>query len=198
MTTSSLHEDRSNALRWLNHGIELAKGLKGGAAKHADVIWNLLVEAIDTIEKVPDQERRWLTSGHRSGGWNMIGLSSAELREIERVRLLSAMKPYDGRTKLSPQRDDVDRSLGVLSWMRWCNQARMPERLTKAAVALARGGDHAAVHKIYCPTRKPNRQNVHEIRMRTVGYILSGLKRDFGIIPGEGLSFKETFDVQVA
>ena len=191
MTNSSQLELRTQALGWLFHGGELAIALKGDRAKHNDVIWQLLVEAVEVIDKTPDQERRWLTSGHRSGGWNMIGMSRAELIEIERIRLLSAMKPFDGKTKCSPQRDDVDRALGILGWMRWCNVARLPDRLTKAAVALARGGDQELVHRLYCPTRKPNRQNANEIKTRTVGFILTGLKNEIGIVPSDGISFKE-------
>jgi hypothetical protein len=188
MTTSSQHEDRVQALGWLAHGGELAVELKGDGAKHSDVIWQLLVEAIEVIDKTPDQERRWLTSGQRSGGWNMVGMSRAELIEIEKIRLLSAMKPFDGNTKYAPQRDDTERALGVLAWLRWCNAARLPERLTKAAVALARGGDLEVVHRLYCPTRKAN---FHEIKTRTVGFILTGLKKDLGIVPGDGITFKE-------
>jgi hypothetical protein len=191
MTTSSLLEERTKVLGWLAHGGELAAALKGDRAKHSDVIWQLLVEAVDVIDKTPDQERRWLTSGHRSGGWNMVGMTLDDLKEIERIRLLSAMKPFDGQSKYSPQRNDVDRSLGVLSWMRWCNTARLPDRLSKAAIALARGGDHELVHRLYCPTRKPNRQNIGEIRTRTVGYIRTGLKNDLGIVPSDGITFKE-------
>jgi hypothetical protein len=187
------HDDRMQALVWLTHGGELARELKGDHARHSDVIWQLLVEAVDVIERIPDQERRWLTSGSRSGGWNMIGMTRQDLQEIERIRLLSAMKPYDGATKYAPQRNDVERALGVLSWLRWCNSARLPDRLTKAAVALARGGDHHVVHRLYCPTRKPNRENVNEIRTRTVGYIQTGLKKDFGIAPAAGVSFTETY-----
>ncbi|MEH2517374.1 hypothetical protein V1279_002947 [Bradyrhizobium sp. AZCC 1610] len=193
MTTSSSLEDRVTALGWLAHGGELAVALKGDRAKHSDIIWQLLAEAVETIDKTPDQERRWLTSGQRSGGWNMIGMTRADLIEIERIRLLSAMKPFDGATKYAPQRNDVDRALGVLSWMRWCNSARLPDRLTKAAIALARGGDQELVHRLYCPTRKPNRQNVHEIRTRTVGFILTGLKGDLGIVPAHGIAFQETY-----
>ncbi len=191
MTTSSQLEARTAALGWLFHGGELARALKGDRATHRDVIWCLLTEAIETIERTPDQERRWLTSGRRSGGWNMIGMTRADLQEIERIRLLSAMKPYDGATKTAPQRNDIERSLGVLEWMRFCNEARLPERLTKAAIALARGGDLAVVHKLYCPTRKPNRQNIAEIRARTAGYILKGL-RALGIAPVDGVAFKES------
>lgn len=193
MTTSSPLEVKTATLGWLAHGAELAKALKGDRATHADVIWCLLVESIETIDKTPDQDRRWLSSGSRSGGWNMIGMTHADLKLIEHIRLLSAMKPFDGSTKVSPQRNDVERSMGVLEWMRWCNAARLPERLTKAAIALARGGDQAVVHKLYCPNRKPNRQNINEIRTRTIGYIMSGLRKNLGIVPSDGLSFAETY-----
>jgi hypothetical protein len=192
MTTSSLLETKNKALSWLTHGGELAFALKGDRARHIDVIWSLLSEAVATVDNIPDQEKRWLTSGHRSGGWNMIGMTRADMLEIDRIRLLSAMKPYDGQTKCAPQRDDIDRALGVLEWMRWCNAARLPDRLAKAAIALARGGDQELVHRLYCPTRKPNRQNVNEIRARTAGYIMTGLKNDHGIIPCNGWSFQET------
>lgn len=193
MTTSSSLEDRTNAIGWLTHGGELAFALKGDRAKHSDVIWLLLQEAVETIDKTPDNEKRWLTSGNRSGGWNMIGMTRRDLIEIEQMRLLSAMKPYDGATKYAPQRNDVERALGVLDWMRFCNAARLPDRLTKAAVALARGGDQELVHKLYCPTRKSNRQNINEIRTRTIGYIMTGLKTVHGIVPADGLTFRENY-----
>lgn len=184
-------EDRRKALSWLNHGVELARSLKGEQIKVRDVIWCLLTDAIDMIDRTPDQERRWLTSGSRSGGWGMVGMSAAELQQIERIRILSAMTPCDSGNRYSPQQNDLERALGVMSWLRWCNSARQPERLTKAAVVLARNGDHEAVHRIYCPTRKPNRQNINEIKTRTVGYILNGLKNVMGIVASDDLKFEE-------
>jgi hypothetical protein len=183
-------KEREEVLAWLRHGVELARDLKGETASHRDAIWSLLVEAIDLMERVPDQERRWLTSGHRSGGWNMVGMTIAELREIEKIRILCAMKPYDGKAGYSPQRGDVDRAVGVLCWLRWLTPVRNAERLRKAALALARTGDSEIVHRLYCPTRKRNRQNVAEIKTKAIGYILSGLKT-VGIVPDESLGFKE-------
>jgi hypothetical protein len=191
MISSSSLEARTQALGWLTHGGELAVALRGDRARHSDVIWQLLVEAVEVIDKTPDRERRWLTSGQRSGGWNKIGMTRADLVEIEKIRLLSAMKPYDGKATYAPQRNDVERALGVLEWMRWCNAARLPDRLTKAAVALARGGDQELVHRLYCPTRKPNRQNISEIKTRTVGFIMTGLKNDLRIVPADGLTWRE-------
>ncbi|TYO65429.1 hypothetical protein FXV83_15955 [Bradyrhizobium hipponense] len=190
--STSVEQDATLVLGWLRRGAELAYDLKGyEEARHNDVIWQLLVESVAIVDKLPDQEKRWLTSGRRSGGWNMIGMSRAELIEIERIRLLSAMKPFDGDTKTAPQRDDIDRALGVLEWLRWCNCARMPKRLVKAAMALARGGDKDIVHRHYRPNSKPKHTDIHEIRTRTVGFILKGLKNDLGIVPGNGITFKE-------
>ncbi|MEY9741208.1 hypothetical protein ABIF65_000582 [Bradyrhizobium japonicum] len=180
------------ALRWLNHGAELACDLRGAKAKHADVIWQLLVEAVEVIDETPDQERRWLTSGTRSG-WKSPGLSRAALVDLERIRFLSAIKPFDDEvTRLLPQRNDEERALGVLEWLRWVNAARSGDRLSRAAIALARGGDSEIVQRIYCPGRKPNRQNVHEVKIKTVGFILTGLRDDLGIERGDGISFRRS------
>jgi len=81
-SSSLLLEERTKALGWLTHGGELAVDLKGDRARHSDVIWQLIVEAVEVIDKTPDNERRWLTSGQRSGGWNMIGMTREDLVEI--------------------------------------------------------------------------------------------------------------------
>lgn len=182
--------DIDAALGWLSHGEELADALKGDKARHPDVIWQLLIEAVEVIDKQPNRERRWLTSGNRSG-WNAPGLSRADLITLERLRVLSAMKPFDDdATRYLLQRDDEERALGVLAWMRWINAAKSGDRLSRAAIELARGGDSELVQKLYCPERKPNRQNVHEIKVKTTGFIMTGLKRDLGIVPADGISFR--------
>jgi hypothetical protein len=182
--------DRDDALRWLDHGAELARDLKGTRAKYRDVIWQLLIESIETIDKTPDQERCWLTSGKRSNWTHSTGMSHADLIALERVRLLSAMKPHDtDQATYLPQRDE-ERAMGVLEWMRWVRAAKSGDRLSKAAVALARSGDSEIVQKIYCPNRKPSPQNVHEVKIRTAGLIMAGLRDDLHIVPGDGVCFR--------
>ena len=182
--------DIDATLKWLSHGGELAVELKGDRATHADVIWQLLIEAVEVIDKQPNRERRWLTSGNRSG-WNDPGLSRADLIDLERIRFLSGMKPFDDdATRYLPQRDDEERALGVLEWIRWLNAAKSGDRLSRAAIALARGGDHEIMHRLYCPGRKPHRQNVREVKTRTIGYIRTGLNNDLGIVPGSGISLR--------
>lgn len=182
--------DITDALRWLSHGEELAYALKGNKAKHQDVVWETLVEAVEVIDKTPDQERRWLTSGTRSG-WKSPGLSRAELIDLERIRFLNSMKPYDAeQTRYLPQRDNEERALGVLAWLRWLHTAPSGDKLSKAAVALVRYDDYEIALRLYSPGRKTDRQNVNEIKIRTTGFILTGLKKDLGIVPGEGISFR--------
>jgi hypothetical protein len=182
-------EGKDEVLRWLRHGAELARDLKRDRATIRDVIWCLIAEAIQFIDRLPDQERRWLSSGTRSGGWNMVGMTLSELRQIERIRMMSGINPFEGTPRINPQSAEIERALGVLEWLNWLNAARMPDRLKKAAVALARGGESDVVHRIYCPTRKPNRTNINEIKIRTVGFILNGLKTAYGLVPGEDLTF---------
>jgi hypothetical protein len=181
--------DGADALRWLNHGAELARDLKADRATHRDVIWQLLIESVETIDKSPDRERRWLTSGKRSNWTLSTGMSHTELAALERNRVLSAMKPFDGQATCLPRRDE-ERAMGVLEWMRWVRAAKSGDRLSKAAVALARSGDSEIVQMIYCPNRKPNAQNVHEVKIRTAGLIVTGLRHDLGIMPGDGISFR--------
>lgn len=181
--------DPGRALSYLDHGAGLARALRGDKAKPADAVWCLVTEAVDLVDRLPDQERRWLTSGHRSGGWSNTGLTASELQEIERIRAMSGIAPLQGEARYQPQKSDLERALDVLEWLRWLNGARHPRRLTKATVALARGGDHEAVHRLYAPNRKPNRQTIHEIKTRAAAFILRGLKNDLGIVPGPDLTF---------
>jgi hypothetical protein len=196
-TTTTTHardtrkrSNRDDVLRWLDHGAELARSLKADRAKHRDVIWQLLVEAVEVIDKSPDRERRWLTSGTRSG-WKAPGFTRRELIELERVRFLSAMKPFDdSETRCLPQRDDEERALGVMGWLRWLHAAPSGDRLSKAAVALVRHDDYGIALNLYSPGRKTDRQNLNEIKVRTAGLILTGLKNDLGIVPGDGINFQ--------
>lgn len=182
--------DIEDSLGWLDHGAELAHDLRGDKAKHRDVIWELLVEAVEVIDKSPDRERRWLTSGTRSG-WKAPGLSRAELIDLERVRFLSAMKPFDdSETRCLPRRDDEERALGVMGWLRWLHTAPSGGRLSKAAVVLARNDDCEVARMLYELGGKTDRKYANEIKVRTAGLILTGLKNDLGIVPGDGISFQ--------
>lgn len=182
--------DRDQFLRWLRFGTRLAQEVYGEKATPQQAVWLLIVDAVDLLDKTPDQERRWLSSGTRSAGIQPIGLTAYEAELLEITRINAAIHPADKKANYAPAPDDHDRMMGVLGWLRWCGKARNPQRLTKAAMQLARGGDTEAVHRIYAPRRKRNRQTISEIKARTIGYILAGL-RDAGIVT-EGATFRKT------
>jgi len=187
-------EERAQILRWLSHGAELAWDRHGERATHDHVIWCLVEEAIDIIDRQPDQEKRWLTSGTRSGGWNMVGLTISEAMQMEAIRIMSAMKPYDGQATYKPQRDDVEKAMTVLDWLRFCHVGFNGKNLVKAIVALARGGDSELVYRVYDPQgkRKLTRQLIHEIRKRCATYILAGLRQK-GIVAAHNTAFVEEY-----
>lgn len=191
MRTSFTPEERGKILGWLDHGVELARARFGARATVRQVIWQLITDSLDLLDRVPDQEKRWLSSGTRSGGWNAVGMTKVELVEIERLRVLSAMKPFDGQTRYLPQKDDVSRSLGVLEWLRWCSRGD-DHSLQKAAVLLAKGSEDLAIKALPRFDQSRRRQAAYEIRNRVTGRILQGLKDDAGIVPAAaGLRFVE-------
>jgi hypothetical protein len=190
-------EDRERALSWLDHGVELARDRYGDRANYRHVLWLLLNEAFDLLDRVPDQERRWLSSGTRSGGWSQIGMTREDLLEIERLRVMSSMMPFDGTTKYMPQRNEVDRSVGILEWLRWCSSGD-DHRLQKAVVLLAKGAEDAAAKAFSIPGRTRIRQVGYEIRTQAIGRILKGLREDARIIPSpDGLHFQEDHSARI-
>jgi hypothetical protein len=192
MQPSSDNEARNRALRWLGHGAELARSRFEGRPKPWHTIRVLLEDALQIMERIPDEEKRWLNSASRSGGWSSVGMTQAELAEIERIRVLAGIKPFDGQARTLPQRDDVERALGVLEWLRFCNSDRDPEhRLQKAVVQLARGNTEAAV-RIYGNGRMRFAQVEYEVRTKGIGRIISGLRKTLGIVPAaDGSGFVE-------
>ncbi|KOX53857.1 hypothetical protein ADL19_14890 [Streptomyces purpurogeneiscleroticus] len=156
------------------------------------MIWLLLSDSLDVLDRVPDQERRWLSSGTRSGGWSSVGLTKAELIEIERLRIMSAMMPFDGTTKVMPQRDDVDRAVDVVGWLRFLSKGD-DHSLQKAAVLLAKGAQDMAIKLAGKPGRR-QRQTAYEIRTQVVGRIVMGLRDFAGLVPAaDGLHFEQRY-----
>jgi hypothetical protein len=184
-------EERERFLRWLGRGAEMARDRFGEGASYRQLIWLLLSDSLDVLDRVPDQERRWLSSGTRSGGWNAVGLTKAELIEIERIRIMSAMMPFDGTTKVQPQRDDVERAVDVVGWLRFTSKGD-DHRLQKAAVLLAKGAQDMAIK--VAGKRGRSSQAAYEIRTQVIGRILRGLRDLAGIVPAsDNLHFEQRY-----
>lgn len=184
-------EERERFLRWLGRGAEMARDRFGEGASYRQLIWLLLSDSLDVLDRIPDQERRWLSSGTRSGGWNAVGLTKNELIELERLRIMSGMMPFDGTTKVMPQRDDVERAVDVVGWLRFVSKGD-DHSLQKAAVLLAKGAQDMAIK--VAGRRGRSSQAAYEIRTQVVGRILRGLRDFAGIVPApDHLHFEQVY-----
>lgn len=184
-------EERERFLRWLGRGAEMARDRFGEGASYRQLVWLLLSDSLDVLDRIPDQERRWLSSGTRSGGWSAVGLTKNELIEIERLRIMSGMMPFDGTTKVMPQRDDVERAVDVVGWLRFVSKGD-DHSLQKAAVLLAKGAQDMAIK--VAGRRGRSSQAAYEIRTQVVGRILRGLRDFAGIVPdSHGLHFTQRY-----
>lgn len=190
--------ERTNRfLGWLRHGAELAIKRRGEKANRTDVIWSLIEEAVETIDRHPDQERIWLGSGRRCVLASMVVVTKTDLSDLERLRYLSAMKPYDGPASTVPDPDAIERSLDVLEWLQWSDDED-PIRMQKAAIALARHGDHEVFYRVWCRKKPRHRNTLSDFKQRCAGWIITGLRRDYGIVPAGGVEFTEVFNVASA
>lgn len=184
-------DDRSRLLRWLGQGAGLAKAKKGERARPADVIWILLQNAVQVMDQQPDNEKRWLTSGYRSGGWNQVGLTYSEAKELERLRAHAAIQPHDGGSERISLAHEQDRAYDVLSFLRWCGvhvKTKRAPQMRRAAVVLAQQGDGEVFRKLWLEGNRDgiSRQAVSKFRQVLCGHILAGLREDCGIYPVPG------------
>jgi hypothetical protein len=169
-------------LRWLRHGRVLSTEIYGVKAGPFQDVWTLLVEAVEMIDRTPDRERGWLTSGNRA---QVFGFAVTK----EDIKILNTLLEAIGETTFSQQgtrvdlvNDDHERMLDVLEWLRYCDRARQPNQFRKVIMAMARGGDNDVVRKLLKKSGNLDRRTIHMMRVRAVNFIIDGLNKDFGIV----------------
>lgn len=143
------------------------------------VLWTMIVDAVDMVERLDDKERRWLSSGFRSNGWHAVVNRLIDRREMERHRIHSGISIAEGQPYYAPQGQSVERTLWVLSWLSWVHaDPRRGPDLVKAAVLLAKGREQHAAELM---PRTRSRQVSYEIKNRVSDHVRRGLKREYGI-----------------
>lgn len=172
----------------LDHGADLARWKRREKATAKDAIWAALKDAIVVVEAGPDRERAMLKG--RSAVWgSATGLTRAEAAAVAKVRTMSGIRPWD-RTTTDPRTgNDADRAMLALEWLRWLDRYKDGLELHKAATVLLCDGDPRHASRLYRPVRKFVPQTTAEIKARTIGAIMMGLREDYGIVPGHGCAF---------
>jgi hypothetical protein len=154
--------------RALQQGLDLLAQEGEPTPSLRGVIWRLAQDAAETLERLPDREKGWLTSGERAI-WPELARPSEECRAVEKEianeLAIEALRSRAGglvylRTLPDPlarlpitDTTAVDRMLTVLSWLRFVKGKgrRTIRRDQMCFLALALGRPPRVVRAQYLP-----------------------------------------------
>lgn len=180
-------ESAANA-RALLDGRELLRREGFPAPPTRAIVWRLLVDAFETLDRLPDKERGFLSSGEKSA-WPEIYRPAIE-------RFATAASIYNdaqvmGNPSASRQigmsQDDADwpvrvqlviaegaydRMLLVLGWFRYVT-GRRPRRDVEVAVALARGQPVRQVRRIM--GKETSDAAIYSIKWKVITQIMEAI-----------------------
>lgn len=133
-----------------------------------DAVWEILIEAADTLKRLPDRERRWLRSGtHSSWPGTVREYGEVFAAAVARGGRWEALSPG-----LSPPSPEAIARLEIT--IEWLGHAggRSPRRDTGVMFALAAGIPNRVVRRRF----GIGRRTVYDIRDRGIGRISSWLE----------------------
>lgn len=141
-------------------GLEQARENGCSAPKLRDAVWALLLEAADTLRRLPNRERGWLTAASRSHWPDYLRSAAEEL----------AGGAAAARTAPAPPAA-VDRLDTVLAWLPYAGGAR-PQRDQGILFGLACGAKVAGLQRRFgC-----GRRTVYDVRDRAIARICGQLR----------------------
>lgn len=154
----------------LKHGLRLAKEAGRAQPSLKDAVWELLMEAADTLARLPNRERGWLTATSRAH-WPAI------VRDVEEVFNDAAGKGPRGsavRYNQAPATAEaIDRMDVVLVWLVHAG-GRKPQRDVAVLFGLACGIRVAALRSRFgC-----GRRTIYDIRDRALGRLCAWLSTE--------------------
>jgi len=161
----------ARALEREGRPVELPAGL-------AAVVWRLLQDAVDTLSRLPDRERVWLSSAERAA-WPQVIHTPQEHYEAELQRIVE-LKEEPEKTKLRrlavTDPTAINRMLVALDWLRFVTAYNFKniKRDKKIVLALASGQSESYVARWIMGARTP--QAAHHVKNKVVGQIALALK----------------------
>ena len=156
----------------LQHGYALARGGGCGEPTLKDAVWELLMEAADTLKRLPNRERGWLTAASRAH-WPDIVREGQELTLAASRK--SARSQPDRIARIPASADAIDRMDTVLLWLPHAGGSKA-RRDVAVLFALACGVKVARLRQRFgC-----GRRTVYDIRDRALGRLCSWLDEQVG------------------
>lgn len=151
------------------HGHRLARENGCEGSRLRDAVWELLVEAFETLRTLPDRERGWLLAAERAHHPEVV-VEDAERAEWEatiNALALGEKLKLIGPSKVAALKSAVDRMDEVLMWPAMI-RTKNRRRDVKVLVYLAGGVPTAKVRRIFGIKRR----NIYDIRDRGLAHIV--------------------------
>ncbi|WP_340118014.1 DUF6362 family protein [Pelagibius sp. 7325] len=143
-------------------GLALAREAGNGTPGLRDAVWELLLEAGDTLQRLPNRERGWLTAASRAH-WPDYLRSAAEQAAADAAPIRPG--PASGEA--------IDRLDTVLAWLRHAAGSN-PKRDVAVLFGLACGVKVASLRRrLGC-----GRRTVYDVRDRGIARICSRLRAE--------------------
>lgn len=142
------------------------------------VIWRLMVEAVETLKRLPDRERSWLRCNERSI-WPELARPSEECRAVEWEIEIEQIQLVRSRDNMAPPRlaisdpSAIDRMLVVLGWLGYV-RSRYTRRDRTAFLELAGGKPPRFVRMRHFPPGSAD-GTLRMTKQRVLQHIASGL-----------------------
>lgn len=157
----------------LQHGRRLAEEAGRADPGLRDAVWELLLEAAATLQRLPNREKGWLTASSRAH-WpafvQSIGGTGAEDGAQRARSCTHAVRPAP------PGAEAIDRMDQVLVWLTHVGGAK-PQRDLAVLFGLACGLKVASLRRRFgC-----GRRTIYDIRDRALTRLCGWLAREYGL-----------------
>lgn len=165
------HRKSANRARLvLRHGLRLAKEAGRAQPNLKDAVWELLLEAADTLKRLPNRERGWLTARSRSHWPEFVrNLDDAFDGAAGRGARAAALRLRPAAASA----EAIDRMDVVLLWLSHVGGAK-PQRDLAVLFGLASGVRVATLRSRFgC-----GRRTVYDIRDRALGRLCTWLSAE--------------------
>ena len=170
--------DMEAARQALEQGCDLLRGEGLEPRLPADmkaVIWRLMQDAAETIDRLPDRELGWLRS-HERAAWPEVVRSWQERFEVEAQQLQDGMQTDDKslmelkKSFVITDARAINRMLTVLSWFKFM-RARTPSRHRRdinIVLAMAAGRSQKQIRRL---TGGAGHSAAHMVKQKALGQI---------------------------
>lgn len=167
-------QEAQRALAWGFRVVELEHGRRTISEALKLVVWKLLENAADTLARLPDRERVWLTSCDRAG-WPEVVHSAQELYEANLQRLVDLREQTETRLPRQAVTDPtaIPRMLTVLDWLQFVRGRRVKrDKMIVLAMAGGMSQNYAARRFMGDKTG----QAAYMVKQKVVAQIAQGLR----------------------